>query len=187
MRPDLRRTLALSLAVAMILPAWTVRADEATLEGVVLEPRQRERRGGGGAIAVLLLAGGAAGAGVALRKQAEADAKMEQAPAPSLRSEAFRGTFVVGEKPSASVTAGPAAAGTWTADLSWAPSGVVLEAVVFTTSGVVIARSTASGPASARAEWAAAAGAVHRIELVLAQPGNVKSVDWELKVTYPSP
>ena len=147
--------------------------------------------GGGGALAVVLLAGGAAGAAVVVKKNHDEAQKKDDGTAeaplamPAPKAEVYRGTLVVGQAPTASVNAGPGAAGAWSADLVWTPAGVVLDVLVFSPSGALIARGRSSGPTSARTEWTGAAEAVYRLDVVLSQPGNAKSADWQVTVTYP--
>jgi hypothetical protein len=142
--------------------------------------------GGGGALAIVLLAGGAAAAAVVVKNQQKDDGAAEAPPAPAVqKAVVYRGTLVAGQPPTASVMAGPGAAGAWSADLVWTPPGTVLDVLVFSPSGALIARGRSSGPTSVRAEWTGAADAVHRLDVVLSQPGNAKSADWEITVRYP--
>ena len=190
-RVRFRRALALvpGLGIASRkLPRRAVRLfEEVKAEAPSAGPARA--RGGGGASTIAALAvagGGAAAAAAALTMKAETDSMPTPTPTlpPLPKTEAFKGTLVVGEELSTSVNVGPGGAGPWRADLAWSPGGVVLEAVVFS-GQTVIARGAPAGPASARAEWTGTVGAVYRVDIVLAQPGNAKSVDWELKATYP--
>jgi hypothetical protein len=167
-----------------------VKAEQAA-RGPAGESPRKGGSGGGGALAAVLVIGGAAGAAVVVKKNQDDARKKDdgtaEAPpaAPAPKAEVYRGTLVVGQQPTASVSAGPGAAGAWSADLVWTPTGVVLDVLAFSPSGALIARGRSSGPTSARVEWTGAADAVYRLDVVLSQPGNAKSADWEVTVKYP--